>query len=324
MQVHFIGLGRYALAWVTALTLVGCGAGRAEDIPAETPASAANAAQSSPQGSGPSSAITELKLYVASPMRTHLAAAVAARLQAALAAAGYNLVTSEAAPHDLTARLAVSATQEPSLFQVTVNGRRQVKLKVHVALAVAGDAGILDEVTHDFDSSNGEVNDEDLSPVVTRLSRSSRLSRYASDRTQALKAKAQADQAAAAQAQAQANQAAQDQAREEEESVWIGARPLGCRMPATLGACDAVRLYVARYPAGIHADEAKRTLDEAAPRLESLQKDENSWLGAGAATCRLHADPHACDGVDLYLVKYPAGLHADEARSLTAKPASQP
>jgi hypothetical protein len=257
-------------------------------------------------------------------MRTSLATALAASLQTALVAAGYDLVTSEAAPHDLTARLAVSATQEQGFFHVTVNGRRQVTLKVHVALTIVGGAGVVDEVAHDFESSNGEVSDGNVSPLVARLNSSPRLARYASDQANARRAKVEAERAAAVQAKDQAAQAEQDRAREQEETDWVHARPLGCRIPAILGACDAVRLYLAKYPSGTHADEAKKTVDEAAPKLEGLQKDDNVWHTAGADACRAHADPHGCDGIDLYLVKFPAGLHADEARALTAKPPSQP
>ena len=236
------------------------------------------------------------------------------------AGAGYDLVTNEAAPHDLVARLAVSATQEQSFFHVTVNGRQQVTLKVHVALTVVGGAGVVDEVAHDFESSNGEVRDENVSPLVTGLNSSSRLAHYASDQANARRAKAETEQAAARQAQKQAADAMVNQVREEEESTWVRARPLGCRLPATLDACDSVRMYLVKYPSGAHTDEAKTALAEAAPKLEGLQKDDNAWHTAGPDGCRAHADPHACDGVDLYLVKFPTGLHANEARALTAKP----
>jgi hypothetical protein len=71
-----------------------------------------------------------------------------------------------------------------------------------------------------------------------------------------------------------------------------------------------------------HAGEAQSALTEAKPKLEAVRRDENAWSRAGADACSAHADPRACDGVDVYLVKYPAGRHADEASSLTVR--SQP
>src|ERR1019366_5127313 len=214
---------RLAIAALIPMLLAACGGGEAENAPSATAASVARAT--------PSAAVTGLKLYVTTPMRTSLATAIAAWLQTALVAAGYDLVTSEAAQHDLTARLAVSATQEQGFFHVTVNGRRQVTLKVHVALTIVGGAGVVDEVAHDFESSNGEVSDGNVSPLVARLNSSPRLARYASDQSNARRAKVEAERAAAVQAQDQAAHAEQDRAREQEETDWVHAGPLGCRMP---------------------------------------------------------------------------------------------
>jgi hypothetical protein len=105
-----------------------------------------------------------------------------------------------------------------------------------------------------------------------------------------------------------------------EETFWNQARVTGCELPVSLSGCDAVRLYLAKYPAGGHVGEANKALAAGQPRLEALQKDENAWQQAGAAGCHAHSDKNACDGVDLYLVKFPAGTHADEARQLVAKP----
>lgn len=320
---------RAAVAALVTLLAPACGGAEAENAPPESPAAmrvhrstypSAPPAQVFP--STPSPAVTRLRLYVVSAVRIPMAASVAARLQAALVAAGYNVVTSEAAPHDLTVRVAVTAAEEPSYLQTT-NGRRQVKLKVHVALTMIGRAGVVDGVTHEFESMNGEVGEGSVMPLVARLNGSGRLAHYAAEQANARKAIAEVDQSAAEQAEAQkqaaAGQAVQGQTREQEEGVWVHARPLGCKMPARLDACDAVQMYVAKYPSGIHVDEATKVLDEASPKLQELQKDENSWVGSGADACRAHTGRDACVGVELYVTKYPAGLHADEARSLLAK-----
>jgi hypothetical protein len=109
-------------------------------------------------------------------------------------------------------------------------------------------------------------------------------------------------------------------ARVREETVWNKARVTGCELPVSLAGCDAVRIYLAKYPTGAHVDEANKALAAGQPQLEKLQKDENAWQQAGVTACRAPGGKDACLGVELYLTKYPAGLHADEARTLLRPP----
>jgi hypothetical protein len=294
--------------------LIACGGEQAEEAAPQT---------ASIETSAPSRAVTALKIYLVNATRSPLSVAIATQLQGALVAAGYELVDTSSAPHDLTARLGVTATQKQSLFQVTVNGRTRVDLAVHAALTLTGGGGIIDQLGTDFDKSSGDpVGDADVAPLVQQLRRSSRLRSFAANQARGRQAHAKAQEEAAEQTKEQAAEQAEAQVRQQEEADWVAARPLGCRMPDALVACDPVRMHLARYPSGVHAEEAKKALDEAAPKLEALQKDENTWKRSGAEECRAHLDAHACDGVDVYLIKYPSGIHADEAHALTAKPGS--
>lgn len=78
-----------------------------------------------------------------------------------------------------------------------------------------------------------------------------------------------------------------------------------------------MRAFLGRRPDGVHAQEAKDALATAQPRLDALQKDEATWTAANPEACR-RGDKDACARVEIYLAKYPAGLHASEARSLTS------
>ena len=133
------------IAAMFALLLAGCGG---EDSESAQPATANEAASPSP-------AVTALKVYLDSASRNPLNAAISRAAQNALVAAGYNLVTSEGAPHDVAAHLLVTATQEQSLFQVAVNGQRQVKLQVHAALTISGGGSVVDQVAHDSRARTG-------------------------------------------------------------------------------------------------------------------------------------------------------------------------
>ena len=68
--------------------------------------------------------------------------------------------------------------------------------------------------------------------------------------------------------------------------MWNAARVTGCELPIALTGCDAVRIYLAKYPAGAHVDEANKAIAAGEPQLLRLQKDENAWQQAGVATCR--------------------------------------
>ena len=296
------------IAAMFAILLAACGG---EDSESAQPATANEAASPSP-------AVTALKVYLDSAARNPLDAAMAVRLQSALVAAGYNLVTSESAPHDVAAHLVVTATQEQSLFQVTVNGQRQVKLQVHAALTISGGGSVVDQVAHDFDSSNGEVRDEDVAPLVARLNRSPRLSRYASARAKVRQAHAQAEQAAAAEAsheEAAAKKAEQDQREAEEQSAWQAANADACAQAMTLTACNDLETWLKTHPNSPHAQEATQTLDAARPKIVAIA-DDTLWSSANSAACKAPSRSSDCDGVSVYIGRFPSGAHADEARAI--------
>ena len=103
----------------------------------------------------------------------------------------------------------------------------------------------------------------------------------------------------------------------EQESAWNEADPDSCNNPTTLQACIGVRLYLSKYPAGSHADEARRVIDSAKPKMDLLQKDENYWTAeSNFSGCAAYHSQNSCEGVELYVAKYPKGLHLGEATEL--------
>ena len=241
-----------------AVLLAACGGEDSESAPPETASEAS-----------PSPAVAALSFYMANPRPGPLVATVAARLQTALVGAGYNLVAAESAPHNVTARLAVTATPEQSLFQVTVNGTPQTKMRVHVTLSLTDDGRVVDELAHDFDSTNGEVSGEDVTPLVARLGRSPRLARYARELAGAHEARARASAQRAAQAEqeeAAATKAEQDKVDADEQSAWQAANADACAEATTLTACNDLQTWLKSHPNSPHAQEATQTLDAARPK----------------------------------------------------------
>jgi hypothetical protein len=116
-----------------------------------------------------------------------------------------------------------------------------------------------------------------------------------------------------------AGQAKEVAAKTADLAAYNAGQPKVCAAAATLGACQGVEQYLRAHPDGANAAEARQLIEAAEPKLASLQKDEDYWLKSGHEECAQTRVRDACSGVDLYLMKYPKGMHATEARALTVK-----
>jgi hypothetical protein len=254
-----------------------------------------------------------LKVYVPpSPAAPDLALA----MQSALANGGFAIVVDRRAGFDFIGRINASVAVVPSMFQVRVNGVQQVKRRYAVTLSLLAAGQLIDQASTQFETDEG-VSPGRLQPIVAALNASPKMLEFARERLAVQVATAEA-------AKKKAEETATTSARVDEETEWNAARPTGCEFPASLTGCDAVRLYLAKYPGGAHVEEANKALAAGQPQLEKLQKDENAWQQAGTTTCRTHTGTEPCVGVELYLAKYQAGLHADEARALLNPSAALP
>jgi len=54
-------------------------------------------------------------------------------------------------------------------------------------------------------------------------------------------------------------------------------------------------------------------------RYSAPAKDDNAWENAGSIECRAQKTREACVGVEVYVAKFPAGMHAAEAKRLLGK-----
>jgi hypothetical protein len=209
---------------------------------------------------------------------------------------------------DLFGQLNVSVAVVPSMVEVRINGVEQAKRRYAVTLSLLAEGQLIDQASTQFETDEG-VSPGRLQPIVAALNASPKLLQFARERWAGQSASTEV-------AKKKTEEAAATSARFDEEKEWNAARPTGCELPVSLTGCDAVRLYLAKYPAGVHVEDANRALAAGQPQLEKLQKDENAWQQAGTITCRSHTGTEPCVGVELYLAKYQAGLHADEARAL--------
>ena len=293
---------RYSLVcFVLAGVAVGCGGPPLAAVtPATAPAEAAN---------------LTFAVVAGTPGSPTVIAATEA-LRSALVSAGYKLSGDQRAPHDAEIVTQVTATTEQSLFTVQVNGRSDTKERVHLTATVMMRGQVIDQSAADFLSTNSQVTPQDVVSAVNGLSGSQKVAQLGRQVREQTDSREHAKQEKEEQAKKRADDDAKKKLRVEEETDWNRARVTGCRLPTSLAGCDGARTYLAKYPDGAHVEEAQASLKAAEPLIEKLQKDENTWKVAGVDGCKTEHTRDACSGVELYITKFPAGMHLDEAQGL--------
>lgn len=218
----------------------------------------------------------------------------AAALADGLARAGFTVTTDGSAKVDIILTPNVTISQNTSAFQVTVNGRS--KMRITITVAVVCDGHMTDMLRAEYNDYDGEPPDEEaIAKLVLAYAHSSRVASFAKQRMAVV------------------------QEAESEDQEWQSIELAKCATPTTLDACEPLRQYLKAHPQGRHASEATRILAQSGPQFERLQKDENSWQSAGGAECRVKKTREACVGLEVYLTKFPNGMHAQEAHALLGK-----
>lgn len=221
-------------------------------------------------------------------------AAYSAALADALARAGFTVVTDPTTKTDVVLTPSVQVSESRSAFRVEVNGR--VKMNIQISVAVQCDGQMADLLRTDYNDYEGNPpDDEAIATLVLAYAHSARVAAFAKAKVSAVE-EAQSD-----------------------DEEWNGADLSRCAMPTSLDACDAVKRYLNHHPKGRHVSEATRMLAQAAGPFEKLQKDESAWQSAGAAECKSKKSREACVGLEVYLTKFPSGMHAQEAHALLGK-----
>ncbi len=237
--------------------------------------------------------------------------AIVSHYQMSLARSGFRIAQTSSEAHDVEIQLVISKEVVPSFWRMQVNGREQVKLRVRVVAAVMGlqPSARLDMVQSEFDMTEGEAPPEGgLARLVLGYAKSPNLARWAIAR-----------QSTAPAVDPHPTAPTANRPTPADDATWYKLNPVLCKVPQKLDACDPVRAYLVKWPAGAHAAEARATLDAAQPTLEKLQKDDNDWQAVRPDDCRKKKTRDACAGVEVYLNRYPAGLHADDAKRLLGR-----
>jgi hypothetical protein len=213
----------------------------------------------------------------------------------AFTASGYKLVEKDGKP-EVQAKMTVSATEEASLFQTQVNGKRQVTYKVQLSLALVSvaDSAVLDQVTTEFSSSEGSIDENAIRNLVTQIGNNGKLVAYADKLKQNAKA-------------------VEDKKTRDEDDLWKAANAEGCTNASKQNACDGVKDYIQKYPSGRHTADGRKAIADGEVHIAKVE-EENAWKAAVVDQCQKPTKSYDCADVEKYLAKYPTGTHAAEAK----------
>ena len=215
---------------------------------------------------------------------------------------------------DLIVELVGTQHVKPSLIAVTVNGKRQVNYSMTVTAGVKSDDVLLASTRVEYDSD--ETPDSDRVDTIVAAVTGVNLPGIVKRREEAARLKAKAD---SEQKQRDEEKRKAEVAREavlKDDKAWLDAKDEQCREPRRPDACNAVQKYLVDFGDGRHTAEAKAVLEASKSKLAVVQKDEVAWASSGADACRKARTKEACMGMEIYVSKFGAGLHVDEAKSL--------
>ena len=240
---------------------------------------------------------------------------VAASIQSKLRQAGYRVVADENSEHDAVVDVSEESVQNKSLFTVKVNGKQSVSYTTHVTVTLRWDGVTLATASAEFDSEDG-IDPDDLQRIVSTITKPGVMTKLARDVREkqtlaASEAKKKADEEAASKLAEE--QAAKRKADQEDEAAWALVVVAECTSPRDEDGCERVKDYLAKYPTGLHAAEARAAVEKGTAAMVTML-DERDWNAANIAACREPKASTDCDAVKKYMNDHPTGAHVAEAR----------
>jgi len=236
-------------------------------------------------------------------------------IQARLQQLGYQVVADSAAAHDLVVSVRTHNQQNQSFFKVVVNGRERVSFTTHVNVQLALDGVTLASSHAEFPSDetidSGQL--EKLVAAITEKYMLAKVAREAHQRKVAAAGAAERKKRDEEARKQQEKENARMMALKEDESAWAQVVVAECTSARDAHSCDKVKAYLAKFPTGNHAAEARAAAETGTAALVKVQ-DERDWNEANVGDCRKPKVSIGCDGVKKYLDTHPTGAHAAEAR----------
>jgi len=243
----------------------------------------------------------------ATPEAEQLAPGVSTAFSSALSSAGYLVVEKGGKPRAI-AKVKVNATEKPSFIQTQVNGKRKVdyNVQLNASFVEAEEAAVIDQASSDFVSSDGAVDANAVNQLVSHLASSGKLAAFAKGQANkvqqveddlwkaaAVEGCASAKAATACDGvkayvakypsgkyTADARKALADAEvngkKNAEDALWNSASVDQCKKPTKSYDCKGIEDYLAKYPTGAHAAEAKDAMKASEKPREALRKTEEA------------------------------------------------
>lgn len=242
--------------------------------------------------------------------------ALKSKLEQQLVRTGHRVATTESEAHELTAVLSVTLSESKGLLTVYVDGKPKQSFTAQASLHVRGGSQLLavEEIEYDAEDGPSEEQVQQLASALAGPPVRRYLSALKKKRRDAVDAERREQEEVAAR---EAADAAEKRKAEEasERAAWSELVLAECTSPTQVNGCASVKRFLARYPSGEHAAEAKAALETGSPLVPKLA-DETAWSEARVSDCKVPKSTDGCDGVLAYLAAQPAGAHAEEARTM--------
>ena len=210
---------------------------------------------------------------------------VEASLTSAFSSAGYTIVQDEA-DAQVIGNITINSVKDEGLGAIIQTNIDTTSWDVRVDASFVGkvDKALVDRSTTEFNKDKGEVDDGAVAYLVVQLNNTKKLHKY------------------------------QEKLAAQEDKMWKDASVKDCQDALAKNSCDSVDAYLAMYPKGKYATEARKAIEDNALAQE-LNKEDEVWAAADVDSCKAPTKPDDCDGVVRYLKTYPNGTHLADARA---------
>jgi hypothetical protein len=187
------------------------------------------------------------------------------------------VVASSDEPHDVIAQLDTQLSEKTSLLTVYVNGKPKKHFLVHANLSIQGGKQVLSGGSIEYDADDGPSTDE-VTSLVNAI-RGDAVTRYVSALRDKRRSNAAAENEARDDAEAQqeeAELAKRRDAAKREEAAWNQIVLSDCTNATRIDGCDSLKGFLAQFPTGRHAHEAKQAVEAGAVIVAKLA-DDRDW-----------------------------------------------
>ncbi len=240
---------------------------------------------------------------------------LARAIQSRLTQAGYRVVHDSGDEHHAVVNVVEHTTQNQGFFKVVVNGRERVSYTTRATVTLLSSGVAVATASAQYDPEE-QIAPEDLNRIVSAITDRAIITRLASrvQDQKAFEAEALEEERRLKKARMRAaEEAEKKKAHDEDEAAWAQVIVAECTTPREEDACLKVKAYLANYPTGLHAQEARTAMEQGTMAIAAMV-EERAWNAVNVAACREPRSSTDCVAAEKYINDFPTGIHVAEAR----------